>query len=585
MNRVFRRRILASSLCFGIACASATSVRAQQESVLDLKGLSPTVSACTDFYTYANEKWLKDVKIPDDRSAWGTFYEIGQRNEVILREALESMAKNPDALPDGGVRKAIEYYISGMDTQTIDALGLKPREGELARVSAIKSKSELPAAFARMSRLGVNAPIAWTTRQDHKNATRYVVELSQSGLGLPDRDFYFLGDAKSKAWRAAYVKHLENVFVLMGETQPVAAKNAQRIFALESKLAGASMKLAEARDAKATFNPRTLTSLSKESPQFAWVGYFSAAGLEKPGKFNLAQPKFLSGVAKLAATTPLEDWKLYLRWHLVRASSDKLATPFEQASFAFYDKTLSGKQQPAPRQRRVIDTIGGQYGELPLGQGLAQVFVQRAFAPEAKARALEMVGNVKLALQDRINALEWMGPETKKRAVGKLAAMQVKIGYPDEWRDFSAFKIDRKGYLANWFHVNEREFDRNLAKLPTTVDRGEWEMGPHIVNAYYNPYLNEIVFPAGILQPPFFDAKARRRRGETVRRFRSDRRPETERQADARGKYFRSGRVEDRVCRVAKSAGEEAGRQHRRTHAAATLLHFLRAKLARIVAS
>jgi putative endopeptidase len=508
MNHRFRRRFLAPCLVLSLALPTVADAQATQDSVLDLKGLSPAVGACADFYTYANEKWLKEVKIPDDRSAWGTFYEIGQRNEVILREALEGMARNPDALPDGAIRKAIEYYVSGMDTQTIDALGLKPLESELARIDAIKSKTELPAAFARMTRLGVAAPIAWTVRQDHKNATRYTVELSQSGLGLPDRDFYFAGDKKSKEWRAAYLKHVEAVFVLMGDAPADAAKRALRVFALETKLAGASMKLAEARDAKATFNPRTLGTLSKGAPGFAWESYFRSAGLEKPEKFNVAQPKFLAGVAKLAGTTPLEDWKLYLRWHLARAASDKLAAPFEQASFLFYEKTLSGKQQQAPRHRRVIDTIGGQYGELPLGQGLAQIFVQRAFAPEAKARALEMVGNVKLALQDRLLALEWMSPETKKRALEKLAAMQVKIGYPDEWRDFTGLKIDRKGYLANWFLVNEREFDRNLAKLPKPVDRGEWEMGPHIVNAYYNPYLNEIVFPAGILQPPFFDAKA-----------------------------------------------------------------------------
>lgn len=504
MNRIGRFSL---TLAIALAVPTALAQAPQNAGALDLKGLSPTVKACTDFYTYANEKWLNDVKIPDDRSAWGTFYEISQRNEDVLRAALEAAAPNPDAQSNAAIRKAVEYFVSGMDTPGIDALGLKPLEADLARIAAIKSKAELPGAFAEMTRRGIGAPIAWLVRQDHKNATRYAVELSQSGLGLPDRDFYFADDAKSKEWRAAYLKHVEKVLVLMDETGAQAEQGAQRIFALEKQLAAASMKLAEARDAKATFNPRDLAALSAEAKGFAWNDYFRKAGLEKPGKFNVAQPKFLAGVAKLANSVPLEDWKLYLRWHLVRASSDKLAAPFEQESFAFYGKTLTGKQQQAPRYRRVIEVIGGQYGELPLGEGLSQLFVERAFTPEAKARALDMVGNVKLALQDRLMALEWMGPETKKRALHKLAAMQVKIGYPDKWRDFSALKIDRKGYLANWLMLNESEFDRNLAKLPKPVDRGEWEMGAHIVNAYYNPYLNEIVFPAGILQPPFFDAK------------------------------------------------------------------------------
>ncbi|MEO8103055.1 MAG: M13 family metallopeptidase, partial [Betaproteobacteria bacterium] len=449
-----------------------------------------------------------DTQIPADRSSYGTGAELSLRNEVILREILEAGSRNPQAIGNIAAKKAVEYFISGMDTATIEQLGATPLAGELKRIAAIKRKSELPAAFAHFNRLGIGAPIAFDVTQDEKDATHYMVSLSQGGLGLPDRDFYFKSDAKFEEWRLEYKRHIGNMFMLLGQNEADARHDAEKVYALEKQLAQASMTAVQTRDPQAVYNPRRLARLTMEAPGMSWSSYIQEAKLRSPGRLNVAQPAFMVEVAKLAGKLPLEDWKAYLAWHLVRNSAARMSSAFEQENFRFYDTVLDGKQKFPPRHRRVVETIGGRYGDARLGEGLSQLFVEKTFPPEAKAKALQLVNNLKLALRDRLEAIDWMTPATRKRAQEKLAAMQIKIGYPDKWQDFSGVNVDRKAYLANGWALNEREFDRNLARLGKPVDRARWEMGAYIVNAYYNANLNEIVFPAGILQPPYFNAAA-----------------------------------------------------------------------------
>ena len=497
--------IAISTLCTLLSLPSAWS---QSALVLDVAGISKSVPACTDFYMYANERWLLETQIPADRSTWGAGAELSQRNEAILREALEAGSRQPEAIGNGAAKKAVEYFISGMDTATIEQLGAKPLAGELRRIAGIKRKSELPAAFAHFNHLGIDAPISFDVQQDEKDAMHYMVVLSQGGLGLPDRDFYFTDDAKSEEWRLEYKRHIGNMFVLFGQSEADARRDAGTVYALEKKLAQASMTAVQQRDPQAVYNPHRLARLTMQAPGMSWSSYIQAVKLRSPGKLNVAQPKFMIEVARMVNKEPLEDWKAYLRWHLVHSSASKMSPAFEQENFRFYDGVLDGKQTRPPRYRTVVANIGGKDGDLRLGEGLSQLFVEKTFPPAARAKALQLVNNLKLALRDRIEAIDWMTPGTRKRAQEKLAAMQIKIGYPDKWQDFSNVKVDRKAYLLNGWVLNEREFDRKLARLGKPVDRGVWEMGAYIANAYYNANLNEIVFPAGILQPPFFNPAA-----------------------------------------------------------------------------
>ncbi len=515
LSRTLRLSRTLHSLSLSIIAAStllslspAWSQSTQTPPLLDVAGLSKAVPACTDFYMYANERWLLETKIPPDRSTWGAGAELGQRNEAVLREALEAGSRNPQAITNIAARKAVEYFISGMDTATIEQLGAKPLAGELQRIAGIKRKAELPEAFAHFNRMGIAAPVAFDVVQDEKDATHYMVSLSQGGLGLPDRDFYFTNDAKSEEWRLEYKRHIGKMFVLLGQSEADANRDAEKVYELEKKLAYASMTAVQVRDPKAVYNPRRVARLTAEAPGMSWSSYFQAAKLRSAGRINIGQPKFMKEVAKLANKESLGDWQAYLRWHLVRSSASKMASAFELENFRFYDGVLDGKQKQPPRHRAVVKNIGDTYGDLRLGEGLSQLFIEKTFPAEAKAKAQQLVGNLKLALRDRLDAIDWMAPKTKKRAQEKLASMQIKIGYPDKWQDFSSVNVNSKAYLANGWVLNEREFDRNLAKLGKPVDRSVWQMGAYIVNAYYSANLNEIVFPAGILQPPYFNPAA-----------------------------------------------------------------------------
>jgi putative endopeptidase len=490
-----------------VIALAAALVPAIVPAAVDVAGLDTSIDPCVDFYAYANRRWIDATPIPEDRSDWGSFRMLDERNMQVLRSAVEDALKS--APHDGSGRaKVLQYYQSGMDLAAIDRAGLAPLKSPLDRIASISGPGDLPAVFAALQSQGIEAPMQFAVRQDLKDATRWLPALDQSGLGLPDRDAYSRDDPRSKQVREAYRAYMVRILELAGHTPDKAKAAAETIFAIEARLAGASMTPAERRDVDKTYNMRTLRQLSEEAPGFDWAAYLAALGAKDVAELNVSQPLFAQAVAKLAASQSPEDWRTYLRWHLLRAAASKLPAPFAQAAFDFQERELTGAKARPPRWREVLLLIGGRYGSEPMSQGLGQLFVERAFPPEAKARVLALVGNVKAALGDRLKSLEWMGDETRAKALEKLAAMNVKMGYPDKWRDFTDADVGPYPFAENWLRAAQFRHRRDLARIGKPVDRDEWFSSPQIVNAFYNGRLNEIVFPAGILQPPFFDVKA-----------------------------------------------------------------------------
>ncbi|APV50852.1 hypothetical protein BWI17_14850 [Betaproteobacteria bacterium GR16-43] len=475
---------------------------------LDAPGLSKDLDACTDFYAYSNAKWLSASVIPDDRSRWGTFDILGERNSALLVEALDEARRTARFAKASPQRKAVDYYASGMDREAIERAGTKPLAALLAEIARVKDPEALAPTLARLQGAGSKAGFTLTVRPDAKDSSRYLAEIGQSGLGLPDRDSYFKDDERAKSQRVAYRAYVERIFTLLGDGAAKAAESAEQVIDLETELARASMTATERRDVDATYNKMTVEALSQRAPGFPWRSYFDAAGAKGVDPVNVAQPAYFTAFARLAAERKPAQWQAYLRFHLANDAAPTLPAAFEEAHFAFNSGVLKGTKTAPPRARHVLAFISGNYGTESMAQAVGMIFVDRAFPPEAKARSLVLVTNVKAALADRIRALDWMGEATKVAALEKLDAMAVKIGYPDRWRDFSAADIGSGPFVENWMHASQFDRARLVGLLGTPVDRSGWNMSPHIVNAFYNSRANEIIFPAGILQPPFFDAKA-----------------------------------------------------------------------------
>jgi putative endopeptidase len=501
-----RRAVLAAAVATAATAAVADSPGQTIASPIDTASLSTEIKACSDFYRYVNARWAAATEIPADRSSWGAFDELDKRNKAVVKEVLQAAVANPALAAESAQRKVADYYVSGMDTQQVERAGLEPLAAEFSRIEALKSRIDLVEALAHFQRIGAGAGFDFNVNQDAKDSTRYLAEIEQGGLGLPDRDYYFRSDEKSKKQRQEYLRHVAKMFELMGDKPELARQEADKVMAIETRLAKASMTKVERRNPRAVYNKMQLTGLAKQAPGVDWARYFKAVGVAELGEVNVAQPKFFHEFAAATAAVPLSDWKIYLRWHLIHASASKLPGTFEDENFRFYGMVLSGKKTMRPRDDRVVETITGRYGEAPLAMALGELYVAKAFPPEAKARALELVNNVKAVLHERLAELDWMSEPTRQAALAKLDAMAIKIGYPDKWRDYSTLKIDRGPYIQNWLRANEFESRRQIDQLGKPVDRGEWGMSPPTVNAYYNPQLNEIVFPAGILQPPFFDS-------------------------------------------------------------------------------
>jgi putative endopeptidase len=470
---------------------------------LDPANLDTSVKPNQNFYLFANGGWLKKNPIPPEYSRWGSFTELYDRNMNQLHDIVQSAANRKDA-PKGSNEQLVgDFYFSGMDTSTIEKQGLEPLEPYFKKIDDIDNLEKLQRTVAELQRLGANVLFGFTSQQDYKNSEMMIAAVFQGGLGLPDRDYYTRSDDQSKELLNQYAKHVANMFQLLGDNAAKADSESKIVVDIEHRLAEASMTRVERRDPKATYHMMNVSQVSAMTPGFPWKTYLRYFDLPSVKRMNVAQPKFIEEVGKMLNEIPLGEWKVYLRWHLVHAMAPYLSTNFVDENFRFYGTVLTGTKQLLPRWKRVINTI-----DYEIGFALGKLYVQKYFSPQAKARAEKMVRNLESAFAERIKNLDWMSEATKKQALSKLKAIVNKIGYPNKWKSYKGLQIDRGPYVLNVIRANEFNFDYNIKKIGKPVDRTEWEMTPPTVNAYYDPSMNEIVFPAGILQPPFFNPTA-----------------------------------------------------------------------------
>jgi putative endopeptidase len=508
---------LGASLLILLAAWNARVLRARQshgaaqsrtEHGLETESMDKTCKPCEDFYHYANGEWLKENPIPPAYPSWDSFSALEQRNQNHEREILEQAAADPSARAGSNEQKIGDFYASCMNEPEVNTEGAKPLQPEFARIRAIENAPDLQTEIARLQRLGVNAVFRFGSRQDEKNSSQVIGGAEQGGLGLPDRDYYVDSgkkdvDAKNAKIREQYVAHVAKMLELLGDSQEKSAAEAKTVMTMETELAKASLTRVERRDPQKTYHKMDVAELTALTPNFSWPRYFREFGYPDIGSVDVAEPKFFETVNAALKSVSLDDWKTYLRWHLVDAAAPSLSTPFVDEDFDFNDRILRGTKEILPLWKRCVRSTDRE-----LGFALGQIYVKRYFPPEAKERALEMVNNLIASLREDIKTLPWMGPATRRQALAKLDALTKKIGYPDKWRDYSAYRVDRGPYVLNLLRGHEFEFDRDLKKIGKPVDRTEWGMTPPTVNAYYDPDMNEIVFPAGILQPPFFDPQA-----------------------------------------------------------------------------
>ncbi|MBS0630916.1 MAG: M13 family metallopeptidase [Verrucomicrobia bacterium] len=493
----------AAALPFGAhAGTTALPLPAGPIKGVDRAYIDPAVSPCKDFYDYANGAFNK-VAIPGEYSNWGVNEEINERNYAILKGILESSARTSG--PQGSIAQRVgDFYAAGMDEATIEKDGLTSLAPYVDEIHAIKSGRDIIPTLGKLFAQGVDAGFGFGTQIDDKDTTVMIASFAQGGLGLPERDYYFREGPEAADIRTAYVAHIARMFELAGSPADVAKANAATVMAFETKLAKVSRTLVERRDPEKNYHKYARSALAKVAPGLEWESFFRAIGLPASEKYVLiGQPEFFAAFAGLLDSEPVETWRVYLRWHLLHQSAGFLRQAFVDENFAFYGKKLSGKTELRPRWKRVLAAADNAIGE-----DLGQLYVKQAFSPAAKERALTMVKFHLEAMRNRIKAADWMSETTKLQAYKKIDAMRSKVGYPDVWRDYSSLTITRTSYVQNAIAASAFEFRRNLNKLGKPVDRSEWLMTPQTNNAYYEPTLNEMCFPAGILQPPFFDENA-----------------------------------------------------------------------------
>jgi len=458
-----------------------------------------TANPCLDFYQYACGTWMANNPIPPDQSRWDTLGKLQDENLAVLRGILEKASAN-DPKRSAVEQKIGDFYASCTDEATIDKLGSKPLDPELKQITAIKSKDQIADALVRLHLLGVGAFFNFTSEPDAKNSTQMIAGIDQGGLGLPDRDYYLKDDPKSVKLREGYVAHVQKMLALLGESPAQAAADAQAVLRIEKELAKGSLDRVSRRDPNQTYHKISVKELAALSPGIDWTKYFAGLGTPSFTEIDVSFLDFFKTLNAVLTNTSLADLKTYLRWHLLHAEATLLAKAFLDENFHYYGQTLTGAKELEPLWKRCVNATDGD-----LGFALGQKYVEQAFPPDAKARVLGMVQEIEKMLGQDIQSLDWMTPGTKQQALVKLRAVANKIGYPDQWRDYSSVKIVRGEAVGNDERATEFEVRRQLSKIGQPVDPGEWTMTPPTVNAYYSPLHNNINFPAGILQPPFFD--------------------------------------------------------------------------------
>ncbi|GAA4373696.1 M13 family metallopeptidase [Hymenobacter koreensis] len=474
----------------------------QKGTGLNVANIDKSTDPCQDFNQFASGNWYKNNPIPAAEVRWGSFNELSDKNNAVMRQILEEAAANTSAAKGTNAQKVGDYYASAMDTAAIEAAGIKPLQPELARISAVKDLKGLQSQIARAQMLQTGALFNAYVGQDDKKSDEYAVNLYQGGLSLPDRDYYLKDDARSKGIRAAYTTYLTNTFKMLGDNEATAAKNAATVMRIETRLAKASKSRVELRDPNANYNKMTVADANKRFPNLGLPAMLQQLGLGSAKSVIVGQPAFFQEASAALKAEPLNDWKTYMRWHLTSSASSALPKAFGDESFRF-SQVLTGAKKQQPRWKRMNRATDGA-----LGEAFGQLYVDKAFTPATKAKAMEMVQNIKEAMGEHIQNSDWMSATTKTEAMKKLNAFTVKIGYPDQWKDYSALNISRESYLKNMLAAREWAYKDNVSKFGKPIDRKEWGMTPPTVNAYYNPSMNEIVFPAGIMQPPFFDPNA-----------------------------------------------------------------------------
>jgi putative endopeptidase len=509
-SRRAANQTLLAAICFALNAGCSTEPARTETAAMhamvpvsgiDLQYVDSAVRPQDDLYRALNGKWLDTFEIPADKAHYGVFDELRDRTLEKLRGIIENISRSEDATPGTDRQKIRDLYNSFMDEPKLEALSLKPLAAEFARIDALMDKKEIAALIGHFNRIGIAAPYTLQVRQDSsRDSSKFIVDLGQSGLGLPDRDYYL--DDKLKDARVKYVAHVEKMLGMAGDKD--AAISAKDILALETAMANMQWTRAENRDPFRTYNRIDLAQLAGLAPGYDWKRWLSEAGIEgKVAYLNVSQPSYITGFSNLVATTPLRVWKSYFKWKLLSDASPYLSKAYLDECFAFYGTALRGIPQNLPRWRRGVAFI-----EASIGEGLGKLYVEKYFPPENKARVEALVGNLLAAYKQGIDTLDWMGPETRKEAQSKLAKLTPKIGYSMKWRDYSTLVVAKDDLLGNRMRAQAFKYTRNIDKLGKPIDRDEWGMTPQTVNAYYSPERNEIVFPAAILQPPLFNVDA-----------------------------------------------------------------------------
>ena len=488
---------------FLLALLLAAGAHAEPPRGFDPANMDTTVNPCTDFYQYAVGGWVARTTIPAEYSKYGVDQEVEARTFAVVKDILETAAADTHA-PEGSERQKVgDFFAAGMDEARIEREGVRPLTPLFARIAALRNREELAAVIAALQEIGTSAAFSVSVGPDDRNSGTNVLQLSQGGLALPDREYYLKRDQESTSLRRAYLEHLVRMFWLLGDSPRAARRNAETVLRLETRLARASMTRDDLDDPIATYHKMSRPTLFKKAEGFAWDAFFHALALDGVRTLIVRQPVFFRELGKLARGRPLAEWKAYLRWHLIYSTAGYLSSPFVDEAFAFNGTVLEGAKELPPRWKLVLGET-----DQALGEALGKLYVERAFGPQAKQKALALVANLQAALRARLQRLAWMSEPTKTQAIAKLDAMRVKIGYPDVWRDYAGLEIDRSSYVKNVIAARNFEFRRSLNKIGTPVDRSEWSTTPITNNAFYDPTLNELVFPAGILQAPYFHPDA-----------------------------------------------------------------------------
>ena len=491
--------LLTAALLFACVSLSAQESKITASSVAN--SMDKSADPCVDFYQFACGGWIKNNPIPADQSIWSRFGELAERNRAELRGILENAAKSPNR--DANEQRIGDYYSACMDEAAIEKKGIAVLKPEFERINALRNKSTLPALIAYLHGQGINALFSFGSGADFKNAKQVIAQADQGGLSLPDRDYYLKDDPKSVELRKQYLEHVTNMFKLLGDAPDKAAAEATAVMNVETALAKGSGDRVERREPERIYHKMPVTEWQSLTPDFNVSKYLTGVGAPTMDSLNVVEPNFFKALAAELNTVSVDDLKTYLRWQLVHSQAESLPKSFQDENFDFYEKTLRGTKELQPRWKRCVASVDSD-----LGEALGRVFVEKYYPPEAKARTLKMVNQLEAALHQDISELPWMSEVTKKQALVKLAAIQNKIGYPAKWRDYSALKIEPGDALGNSLRANAFEVHRQLAKIGKPLDKQEWQMTPPTVNAYYDPTENNINFPAGILQPPFYDFKA-----------------------------------------------------------------------------